>query len=127
MTNQRIYQYKNTLVKFINEIYEQFPEEGELLLIKFCLEKLPATISFNMFNTLLHKNEGKVKHMIKERNHDFFFHCNNLGFYGKNKMKYFYDIWRSERVDEDTRSIIWDWIDALVEIIDKHNNEKLNK
>ena len=34
MTNQRIYQYKNTLVKFINEIYEQFPEEGELLLIK---------------------------------------------------------------------------------------------
>ena len=124
MSNQKISQYKTVLLKFLDEIIGQFPEEGELVLIKFCLEKLPGSIPFNMFNTVIHKNNNKIKKMVKERNHEFFFQCSPLGFYGKNKMKHFYEVWKSDKLDDETRSTIWDWIDALVDIIDKYNYEK---
>ena len=124
MSNQKISQYKSVLLKFLEEIECQFPEEGELGLIKFCLQKLPASIPFNMFNTLIHKNNSKIKRMITERDHEFFFQSSPLGFYCKNKMKYFYEVWKSDKLDEETKCTIWDWMDVLVDIIDKYNYEK---
>ena len=120
MVHNFIEDYKTVLVNFLKEINVMFPEEGEITLIKFFIEKLPANATFNMFNTLIHKNNEEIKNMIKNRNDEFILRCSNLGF-AKNKMKYFQDIWKSDKIDNDTRDTIWEWIDTLINIIDKYN------
>lgn len=120
MVHNIIEDYKTVLVDFLKEINSLFPEEGEITLIKFFIQNLPASATFNMFNTLLHKNNEEIKIMIRNRNDEFILRCSNLGF-AKNKMKYFQDIWRSNRVDVHTRETIWEWIDTLIKIIDKYN------
>jgi len=129
MSEKKIAQYKNVLINFLDEIIKQFPEEGDIILIKFCIKKISANTLFNIFNTTIHKNDCIIKKMIKERNDDFFL---NLDlpfdfFYGKNKIKYFHEIWKSDKLDDDTRSIMWDWINSLVNIIDSYNYEKISK
>jgi hypothetical protein len=120
MVHNFIEDYKKILVQFLAEMVRIFPEEGEITLIKFFIENLPASATFNMFNTLIHKNNDEIKNMIRSRNDDFILKCSTLGF-AKNKMKHFQDIWKSERVDNDTKDTIWEWIDTLVKIIDKYN------
>lgn len=121
MTRNIIEDYKNIVVSFLKEINVIFPEEGEIKLIKFCIESLPASATFNMFNTLIHKNNEEIKIMIKNRNEEFILRCSTMGF-AKNKMKYFLGKWKSDKVDDDTRDTMWEWIDMLIKLIDKYNN-----
>jgi hypothetical protein len=130
MSEQKIVQYKNVLLKFLDEINEQFPDESDILLIKFCVSKVSTNILFNMFNKMLHKDNCNIKKMIRDRNHDFFLsynECFDFFPFAKNKIKYYYDFWNSNKLDDDTRSIIWDWIDSLVDIVDSYNSEKFIK
>jgi hypothetical protein len=117
-----IKQFKNTLISFLDELINQFPEEGDLVIIRiFLKDQIPVK---NVINYFLHKILP-LKKMITERNEDFFLnHCNIFDTIEssekKNKINHFKKLWRSPSLDESDKKVVWDWFDSFILLVEKY-------
>lgn len=110
--------FKTNLVAFLDELIEQFPEEGDLVVARIFLnDQVPIVDVMNTFITKL----LPVKDMVKQRNDDFFLN-NNILFdqLDKNKVNHFKKLWRSERLDSEDRQTIWRWYDLFISLSEKY-------
>ena len=72
--------FEKTLVEFFDELVEQFPHEGDLVMIRIFLQtQIPIVKVMNVFNTQLNTNDCELKKMIVDRNEKFFLENNILG------------------------------------------------
>ena len=120
-------EFKNSLITFFDELIDQFPEEGDLIIVRiFLKDQMPIENVMTIFINNLNKDEQKLRKMVKDRNEIFFLENNVFDTVNKNKVLHFKKLWRSGRLDDDDKKVVWKWIDSFIFLSDKYNKEKSN-
>lgn len=117
--------YKDQLITFLDELIEQFPSEGDLVILRvFFGNQIDTATVIDVFLDRINDNSNQLRKMIKERNETFFLEHDT--FYGtdQSKVSHFRNLWLSNDLDDETKSTIWTWIDTFVSIADKYSKEK---
>jgi hypothetical protein len=105
---QVLSEFKNGLISFFDELIDQFPQEGDLVMIRiFLKDQIPIEDVMNIFVNNINKDGGKLKKMIKDRNELFFLENNVFGSLSKNKVMHFQKLWRSGNLDQEDKNVIW--------------------
>jgi hypothetical protein len=121
-------EFKKQLILFFDELITQFPLEGDLVVIRlFFSNQIPIQNVVNTFNHKINTNDQELKKMVKERNESFFLEHNIFDNLGKEKVIHFKKLWRSERLDNEDKEVIWRWIDTFIYLGDKHSKLVMNK
>lgn len=111
-----IREFRLQLVNFLDELIEQFPYEGDFVIIRiFIKDQVPmADVLGRYIRDLLH-----IADQVKERNEKFFLE-NTVLYAGasvaSNKVNHFKELWLSNQLDENDREMIWRWMDLLTTI-----------
>lgn len=117
--------YKDQLITFLDELIEQFPSEGDLVILRvFFGNQIDTATVIDVFLDRINDNSNQLRKMIKERNETFF--LEHDAFYGtdQSKVSHFRNLWLSNDLDDETKSTIWKWIDTFVSIADKYSREQ---
>lgn len=99
--------FKENLIKFLDAIIEQFPKEGDFILLRIILsEQVPINDAMKIFTQRI----LPYVDMIKNRDERFFLESTDL-FEGiaKDKVSYFRNIWTSKTLNEEDRDQLWKW------------------
>ena len=121
-------EFKTQLISFFDELIEQFPEEGDLVVFRlFLSNQIPIKDVMNIFIHKINTNDKQLKNMIKERNEIFFLEYNIFENITKEKVNHFKKLWRSCRLDDEDKQVIWNWIDAFVYLSDTYTNTIMKK
>lgn len=114
-------EFKNGLISFFDELIDQFPSEGDLVIIRIFLnDQVPIMDVINIFNHKINANEGELRKMVKDRNQNFFLEHDVFDQLDKNKVNHFKRLWRSDQLDDDDRQVIWRWVDSFIYLGDKY-------
>lgn len=116
-------EFKNQLVSFFDELINQFPSEGDLVVIRlFLSNQIPIRDVMNHFNYQLNKENKLFKTMIKNRDEQFFLENNlfDMSSSKRDKMSHFKRLWRSGVLDEEDKQVMWRWVDSFVYLTDKY-------
>jgi hypothetical protein len=117
---QLMAEFRTQLVTFLDELIEQFPQEGDFVIIRiFIKDQVPvADVIGRFIRDLL-----PLKDQVKSRNQDFFLQ-NTILYTGaslaNDKINHFKDLWLSKQLDENDREIIWRWMDLFINIAYKY-------
>ena len=124
-------EFKNNLISFFDELIDQFPDIGELVMIRiFLKDQVIIKDVVESVSYQINKNDQMIRNIIKDRNEEFFLEENNffdgLSISSKqsDKVLKFQTIWRSNRLDNEDKETIWKWIDSFVFLTDKYNKLK---
>ena len=117
-------EFKKGLISFFDELIEQFPEHGDLVVIRILLkDQLPVTQIMNHFI----QNVLPEKPLVKERNQKFFTESNALfGLLGNDRANNLKNIWKSPKLDKDDRDVMWKWIDTFIMMVEKYQKNMEN-
>ena len=122
---QVLIEFKNSLISFFDELIEQFPEEGDLVMIRiFLKDQILIEDVITIFNHNINKNEQKLKKMIKDRDEGSFLDNNIFDSMNQNKINHFKKLWRSGRLDKEDKEVIWRWVDSFIYLGDKYTKLK---
>ena len=114
-------EFKNTLISFFDELIDQFPNEGDLIIVRiFLKDQIPIKDIMDIFLLKLNKDDQQLKKMVKERNETFFLDHNIFDAFGRSKINHFKKIWRSGNLDVEDKLVIWKWVDLFIHISDKY-------
>ena len=119
-------EFKTQLTAFFDELIEQFPMKGELVVMRlFIASQLPIEAAIVKFYNKVNGDNGMVKNMVKNRNIDFFLKHNVFDDIGETKSGgVFKELWEENDVDQEDLDVIWQWIDALIYISEKYAKYK---
>ena len=121
-------EFKTHLISFFDELIGQFPEEGDLVVVRlFLANQIPIQSVMDVFNHKINTNDQELRKMVKDRNEVFFLEHNIFDNLNKDKIVHFKRLWRSGRLDEQDKKVIWNWIDAFVYLGDKYTKVISNK
>jgi hypothetical protein len=122
-TEEVLFEFKNQLISFFDELINQFPSEGDLVVIRlFLSNQIPIKDVMNNFNYQLNKDNKMFKTMIKNREEQFFLDNNLFDLNGssKDKVGHFKRLWRSGVLDDEDKKVMWKWVDSFVYLTDKY-------
>ena len=100
------------LLKFFDSLIEAFPDEGDLVIIRFALtDQFPITDIMDYITVSLLPLKSKVDN----RDNNFFLE-NNILFeeLDNAKVNHFKRIWKSETLNDEDRDSIWRWFDRFL-------------
>ena len=118
-------EFKNQLINFFDELISQFPNEGDLVIVRlFFSNQCPIQDAMNVFIKKIEMNNQQLRNMIKERNEKFFLEHNVFEGLDENKTSHFKKIWLSGNLDDEDKKIIWNWVDVFVYLADKYIKAK---
>jgi hypothetical protein len=106
-------EFRDQLVIFLDELIEQFPQEGDFVIIRiFIKDQLSIYDVIGRFiRDLL-----PLKEQVSKRDAKFFIQ-NSILYTGaslaSDKVNHFKNLWLSDKLDDNDRSIIWKWMDLL--------------
>jgi len=112
-------QYKKLLSSFCDELIEQFPNEGDFRVAKVILDSGQMSID-NMMTNFIHNTDDKMKEMIRNKDEKFFLEENPFSFLSNARFDKFSHMWTSDNLDDEDKTVLWEWMDALVKISNKY-------
>lgn len=116
--------YKEQLITFLDELIEQFPSEGDLVILRvFFGNQVDTATVIEVFSDRINANSNQLRKMIKERNETFFLEHDAFNGTDQSKVSHFRNLWLSNDLDDETKTTIWNWIDIFVSIADKYMKE----
>lgn len=107
------------LLKFFDSLIEAFPDEGDLVIIRFALtDQFPITDIMDYITVSLLPLKSKVDN----RDNNFFLE-NNILFeeLDNSKVNHFKKIWKSDTLNEEDRDSIWRWVDRFLLRAERYN------
>lgn len=110
-----INEFKKQITIFCDELIEQFPEEGDLVIMRiFLIDQVQIEDILKFFT----KKLESLREMITERNESFFLE-NDILYeqLDSNKVSYFKKLWPN--LDQEDRDVVWKWFDLFVILSDK--------
>lgn len=119
-------QFKNALISFLDELIEQFPTEGDLVIFRiFLKDRVPIVSVLNYFVLRI----LPLKTMVVERDEDFFLNkCKLFESLGtvekKGKVNRFKKLWRSKCLDDDDKQVVWKWFDSFIYLSEQYQKSK---
>ena len=118
---QVLTEFKTGLISFFDELIDQFPQEGDLVMFRiFLKDQILIEDVMIIFNNAMNKDNGYLKKMCKERNETFFLENNIFDSISKLKITHFKKLWRSGSLDEEDKKVVWRWIDSFIYLGDKY-------
>jgi hypothetical protein len=110
--------FKKNLVSFLDELIQQFPEEGDLIVLRIFLnDQVPIEEVMKSFS----EKCIPLKDVIKKRDESFFLNENVLfSKIDQNKVNHFRRLWTSPKLDNEDRNVIWAWYDAFILLAEKY-------
>ena len=124
---QILIQFKNSLVSFIDELVESFPNEADLIILRiFLKDQISIEDVINKFIYIINKDDQKLKNDIKTRNESVFLENEIFQSISKTKVLNFQKLWSSDNLDKDEKNTVWLWIDSFVILTDRYTKIKLN-
>lgn len=113
-------EFRDQLVIFMDELIEQFPFEGDFVLIRiFIKDQLPIYDVIGRFiRDLL-----PLKKQVQKRDSEFFIQNTLLytsASLAEEKINHFKNLWLSDKLDNTDRETIWKWMDLFISIADKY-------
>ena len=118
---QVLIQFRDQLISFFDELITQFPEEPDLYVVRiFLKDQMPIKDIMDHFIFKL----VTLREYVSKRDEQFFL-TNGAIFekIGKDKVANFKKLWRSGRLDDEDKAVIWKWIDSFVFLADKYQKE----
>ena len=114
-------EFKSQLLRFFDELIAQFPQEGDLVVIRvFLANQIPIKNAMDIFNHKINTNDQELKKMIKTHNESFFIDHSLFDKLGKDKVIHFKKLWQSGQLDKEDKEIIWKWIETFVYLSEKY-------
>ena len=110
--------FKDNLIKFLNAIIEQFPNEGDFVILRIMLsDQIPVEDAMKIFADRI----SPYVYMIKNKDERFFLESTDL-FEGlaKDKVNYFRNIWLSKQLNEEDREELWKWFRLFANLAVKY-------
>ena len=108
--------FQTQLIKFFDELIEQFPLEGDLVAIRiFLKDQIPIeTTMIHFINKIL-----PLRDYIIKKDESFFLDNNDLFIdISKDKVNHFKKLWpKLDNCDKDT---VWKWFDIFIIICDRY-------
>jgi hypothetical protein len=108
-----MYEFRNQLINFLDELIEQFPEESDLYIIRiFLKDQVPV---YDVLGRYI-RDLLPLKNEVNQRNENFFLENDILYMesgVALNKVNHFRQLWLSEKLDDNDREMIWRWMDLL--------------
>ena len=107
------------LLKFFDSLIEAFPDEGDLVIIRFALtDQFPITDIMDYITVSLLPLKSKVVNRDKN-----FFLENNILFeqLDNSKVNHFKLIWKSDTLNEEDKDSIWRWFDRFILRAERYN------
>jgi hypothetical protein len=118
-------QFKLSLLTFFQELIDQFPLEGDLVIIHIFLDnQFPIKNTMEVFCLKLNKNDQELKKMIKARDEKFFLNHNLFDNFGEGKVSHFKKLWTSGVLDKENKDVVWSWVDTFVILSDRYLSTK---
>lgn len=113
---QLLKEFKAQLINFLDELIEQFPTEGDLVISRiFINDQMPIIDIMNIFVENIHPK----KDLIKEKNENFFLEETTLfSIFSENKVNNFKNLWKT--LDSSDKDIVWEWVNLFVVMSDKY-------
>lgn len=110
--------FKRQLITFLDELIDQFPSEGDLIVARvFLKDQIPITEVMSYFI----RDILPLKEYITSKNEAFFVSNNVLfGVLDKNKVNHFKRLWKSDRLDSDDKNVIWAWFNIFVTLAERY-------
>lgn len=116
--------FREQFVIFLEELYEQFPEEADLVIVKiFIKDQIPLITIMDYIVKWLIPCVDK----IKKKDEDFF--LNNDDMFSKlpnAKVLRIKTLWQSGKLTNDDKDIIWDWFNVFSNICTKYQHSLEN-
>lgn len=117
-------EFKNGLINFMDELIDQFPREGDLVMIRIFLnDQIPIDEVMQIFVANVNKDSGKIRKMIRDRNETFFLEEDIFKF-SQTKVMHFKKLWRSGSLDDEDKKVVWKWIDSFLYLADRYVRAK---
>ena len=115
---QILLDFKSNLISFLDELIINFPEEGDLIILRIFLnDQVPIE---EVMKTFCEKSLP-FKDAIKKRDETFFMNNNSLfEKVNQNKVNHFRKLWTSPKLDEEDKEIIWAWYDTFILLAEKY-------
>lgn len=116
--------FKVKIVEFLDALIEQFPNEGDFILLRVILaEQVPMDQVIQIFaNRIL-----PYKQMVISRNEKFFLECEDVfSGVGQDKVSYFKNIWTSGNLDDDDKDNIWQWFNLFLTLTENYKTAVSN-
>ena len=112
--------FKKNMLDFIDELVEQYPKEGDLIVIRFFLsEQTPIESLIEQFISRVLPHRDK----IAKRNESFFIENDNIfGASPKDKVIHFKKLYTT--MNGEDRKTLWAWFDSFVSLADKYMSIK---
>lgn len=110
--------FKDNLIKFLNAIIEQFPDEGDFVILRIMLsDQIPIEDAMKIFSDRIHP----YVYMIKNKDERFFLESTDL-FEGlaKDRVNYFRNIWLSKQLNDEDRDELWKWFRLFANLAVKY-------
>lgn len=123
LSNHEILQiFRDKFIEFLDCILELFPEDKNILLVRTVFNQgYPVKNAM----TILKTNITPLKDTIRRRDDSFFLTNQSAslfsGISSDNVIKW-REIWTSERLDQEDKDCIWDWITLFLNLSEKYNN-----
>jgi hypothetical protein len=121
-TEEILKQFKNALISFLDELIEQFPFEGDMVIFRiFLKDRVPIINIINYFiSSIL-----PLEKMVKDKDEDFFLNKCDLfesigGVSEKGKVNKFKNLWKSGTLDKEDKIVVWEWFEAFISITKKY-------
>jgi hypothetical protein len=110
---QLMYEFRNQLVDFLDELIEQFPEESDLYIIRiFLKDQIPI---YDVLGRYI-RDLLPLKKVVDKRDETFFLQNDILyeqSGVAIDKVNNFKQLWLSDKLDDNDREVIWKWMDLL--------------
>mgnify|MGYP006952991319 CR=1 FL=1 len=118
---QILIEFKKQITSFFDELIEQFPKEGDLIVIRlFLTNQISIEDVVKIFIETINKNNGEFRFMITKRDERFFLEHDIFDTISKQKSGHFKKLWSSGQLDNEDKEIMWKWLDTFVFLANKY-------
>jgi len=121
-------EFRDQLIRFLDELIEQFPLEGEFVIFRiFLRDQIPITDVIGRFiRDLL-----PLKHLVEKRDEQFFLENkvlymgsqNNAMGYFADRVDHFKKLWVSDQLCDEDRVVMWKWMDVFMSIAEIYHRK----
>lgn len=107
--------FKKNMIEFLDELIEQFEEEGDLIVMRFFLsEQVPLEYLMTQFIHFVYPH----RELIRSKNEQFFLeHDNIFGASPKDKVIHFKQLYL--KMAPEDRDTLWSWFQMFIQLCEK--------
>ena len=112
---------KKNMIEFLDELIDQFEEEGDLIVMRFFMaDQISVESIMNQFINYVYP----LKDKIRNKDESFFLENDNIfGSSPKDKVIHFKKLYL--QIQEEDRQTLWAWFSCFINICDRYLKLKL--